>query len=171
MYIALSVGILFVNLCEGLRLNSGMRDIDLVDISNCTWTEWSVCSLASQSRCARSRTLDLLPAANQTMLSNTTVPCSGQAGRVDSVDCVDGLCPSWQVGNWSDCSNTCNSTLSAWAGYQVRNVDCTDTSGVFYRREVCESVRGAIPISEQACPCSHTIPEFNPYKPLYTPIG
>jgi hypothetical protein len=149
---------------NALRLGSLSRDVDYVDSSNCTYTEWSECALkpGSYSECESSRIFDL--AANQTLVDPKIVPCNHNAGLVESRTCRDGRCPDWQVGNWSDCANTCNVTQAdIWSAMQVRDVNCTDSSGWYYASKVCVNVRGPKPLSEQFCPCSH---QTQP-KPLY----
>lgn len=160
----------FPGLSEGLRLNLKGRSVEVEDISNCTWTDWSVCRLETETRCSRTRTLELLPMENQTAAIESKVLCNGQAGRTDSVDCDDELCPVWKAGNWTDCSQTCGQQLEPWVGYQNRNVTCLDTQGTLYRRSVCGQIRGMEPIDERPCECSHTVAPFDPYQVRYTPV-
>lgn len=146
--------------------------IDFEDTSNCTWSGWSSCSLYSETRCARTRSFDLLPIDNQTLPLDGKEMCRGQAGRVDSADCDDGLCPTWNIGNWTDCSGTCSMQLPPWAGYQTRPVACIDSSGLLYRKEVCKKVwgLGTVPLEEQTCECSHRVPPYDPYASRYGPV-
>ena len=146
--------------------------IDFRDTSNCTLSAWSVCSLETEGRCSRQRTLMVLPYENQTMVGPTIQACHGQGGHVESESCRDGLCPQWRIGEWSDCSGTCKSTLPPWQGYQRRSVECMDSAEVLYREAVCENLYGIAlkPIDEQACECSHKVKPFDPYANTYQPV-
>ena len=171
MLSAFLVLVSFLGVVSGLHLKHRGISIDVTDTSNCTWSEWSDCRLESQSRCARVRTLELLPLANQTLSLPNKVPCYGRAGSEDSVDCDNGFCPVWSIGNWTDCSSTCGSQLPPWEGHQIRDVSCKDSAGILYSAEVCSSVRGiaSVPINDQPCPCSHTAPRIDPYAVTYAP--
>jgi hypothetical protein len=160
-------------ICYSFRSTVDHRDISIIDSSNCTWTDWSECKLESDSRCTRTRTLQVLPLDNQRDEVPGKTPCSGQGGSIESSGCNDGLCPNWQVGNWTDCSSTCNTTLRPWEGFQRRDVLCQDISGVLYRADVCENLYGVTlkPEEEKPCECSHKLKPFDPYAVNYTPVG
>jgi hypothetical protein len=154
-----------------LRLGSLQRDTDVIDTSNCTWSNWTVCGLkkGSYSQCESTRSLEL--AQNQTEIGPQVIPCMGQAGSVESKPCNDGNCPLWNVGNWSDCSNTCNTTMAdIWSGMQVRHISCSDPTGWYYANKVCVNIRGQEPLAEQACPCSHKTEEVDPYGGQWTKV-
>ena len=147
-----------------LRLGSLQRDTDIIDTSNCTWTGWSICGLkrGSYSECESTRTFEL--SENQTATGSNVAPCMNQAGTLESKPCTDGNCPTWDVGNWTDCSNTCNTTMAdIWSGMQVRHVSCSDPTGWYYASKVCVNIRGQQPLTEQACPCSHQTEPVDPY--------
>ena len=150
---------------NGIRLENAFAQIGLQDTSNCTWSNFTECALETKTRCSRYRTLDVLPLESQAVDLPGKVPCSGQAGQRETESCTDGLCPSWVVGNWTDCSNTCNQTLAPWVGIQSRDVTCEDVSGVFYTNEVCVKLYGVAlePSTEQPCECSHQVPSPDPY--------
>ena len=154
----------FVHLAAALRLGSLQRDSDFIDTSNCTWTDWSTCGLkrGSYSECETTRSLEL--SANQTSVGPNIVACMNQAGTVESKPCNDGNCPTWNVGNWTDCSNTCNTTMAdIWSAMQVRQVSCADLNGWYYSSKVCVNIRGQQPLTEQVCPCSHQTEPVDPY--------
>jgi hypothetical protein len=166
------IWIVLLQCANSLRLGSLQRDTDIVDTSNCTWTSWSVCGLkrGSYSECESIRTLDL--AANQTAVGSEIIPCMSQAGSVETKPCNDGNCPAWNVGNWTDCSNTCNTTMAdIWSAMQVRQVSCSDNGGWFYSNKVCVNIRGQQPLTEQACPCSHQTETVDPYGGKWTQVS
>jgi hypothetical protein len=156
-----------------MGLRSELMPDTIVDTSNCTWSSWTVCSTESVYRCSRSKTFELLPLQNQTDNIASKQLCHGNAGRVDTETCYDGLCPKWVPGNWTDCSPTCNTTqLPPWEGYQTRTLVCQDSDGVFYQSAVCENIYGlsAKPLSEQPCACSHQAVNFDPYGNKFEPV-
>lgn len=162
-----------VALSWAFRLQSTHGAIDFQDSSNCTWSEWSACKLESEYRCAKTRTLGVLPFEDQLSELPKKVFCHGQAGQVESETCSEGLCPQWNVGNWTDCSSTCNSTMQPWEGFQNREVECLDSNKVMYKSEVCEKLYGLArrPEVERPCECSHKVKPFDPYVGTYNPVG
>ena len=160
-------------LSSGLRSRLSLSDISVSDTSNCTWTAWSECKLESDTRCARTRILEVLPLDKQLEDVAGKIPCNKNAGNVETAGCSDGLCPSWKIGEWTDCSGTCNSTMRPWEGYQRRDVTCEDISGVLYRADVCANLNGKdhTPEEERPCECSHKLKPYEPYAPRYTPVG
>lgn len=150
-----------------------MMQVGIHDISNCTWTNFTECALESQFRCSRFKTLEVVPIQNQTDEFDGKIPCNGQAGRKDYETCSDGLCPAWMVGNWTDCSSTCNQTRAPWEGIQSRDVTCIDASGILYSRDVCQKLYGVAlaPASERPCECSHMPPPPKPYSVRYVAVS
>ena len=157
---------------KAYRIADRPGDISIVDTSNCTWTDWSECKLDSTTRCTRARTLEVLSFERQTLDVVGKISCHGRAGDMESQGCQDGLCPNWSIGNWTDCSGTCNSTLPPWEGYQRREVSCLDPAGVYYRTDVCENLYGVTmkPELERPCECSHKLKPYDPYTPTYRPV-
>ena len=157
---------------QAMRLSSNQQSIDFQDTSNCTWTDWSVCSLVSDSRCASSRTLQVLPFESQTLDLPNSLPCSGNAGHTEQETCTGGLCPTWTVGNWTECSGNCESK-QPWEDYQNRNVKCADSDGVLYRFDVCGKLYGLAqtPATEQPCACSHQVSISNPYQSPFSHVS
>ncbi|XP_022109098.1 A disintegrin and metalloproteinase with thrombospondin motifs 9-like isoform X2 [Acanthaster planci] len=64
-------------------------------------------------------------------------------------DCQQAFCPrlrpKWVVGNWSQCSVTCNK------GYRSRTVSCEDAAGEERQEEECEMEGMAKPASVKEC--------------------
>ncbi len=162
----------FVCLSHGLRIGSTVGDISPLDSSNCTWSGWGECELESPTRCTKSRTFDVVPLEKQSEEFAGKEKCNGQGGNTQIESCSDGLCPHWSTGNWTDCSNTCNSTMRPWQGFQRRDVVCVDATEVLYRTEVCETLYGINmkPESEQACECSHKLKPYDAYATTYRPV-
>lgn len=157
---------------SALRLKGRLSDIGTVDSSNCTWTEWSECKVESDSRCARERIFEPLSFENQSADITGKVPCFSQAGQVELETCQGGRCPVWSMGNWTDCSATCNTTMKPWEGFQRREVECVDASGILYRSDICANVYGVSsrPDQERACECSHKLQVYNPYATAYRSV-
>ena len=165
--------VILIHSVSCFRISSISPHGGYVDTSNCTWSEWSECGLkpGTYTSCESSRTLEL--AEDQKLKSPYVIPCFEQAGSIESKPCQDGNCPSWRVGNWSDCSNTCNVTTKAevWAAMQVRDIQCADARGWFYEEKVCVSIRGQKPMTDKACPCSHQTTEAQPYQLSWNTVG
>jgi hypothetical protein len=156
----------------GLRSRNLLENLDIADSSNCTWTAWSECKLESDTRCARVRTLEVLPLEKQAKDISGKIACHGNAGTVETKTCTDGLCPKWNIGNWTDCSGTCNATMRPWEGYQRRDITCEDVAGILYRESVCRNVHGkdTMPEEERPCECSHKLKPLELFVPKYRPI-
>jgi hypothetical protein len=155
---------------NGLRLHSQVWQIGFQDTSNCTWSNFTQCALETKTRCAKYKTLELVPIDNQTDDNYFgKIPCHGQAGQRQYETCSDELCPAWVVGNWTDCSMTCNQTLPPWQGIHSRDVTCVDSAGVSYTRDVCQQLYGSAlsPPAEEPCECSHQPPTASPYAITY----
>ena len=162
----------FIATCIAYRNSMQHVDISVIDSSNCTWTSWTECKLESDTRCARTRLLEVLPLDAQDTEKPDKIPCNGQAGTVESSGCTDGMCPKWIVGDWTDCSGTCNSTMRPWEGLQRRDLVCQDDSGILYRTDVCVNLYGVTvkPEEERPCECSHKLKPFDPYAVNYKPV-
>lgn len=151
------------------------RDLPLetggsADTSFCVLSDWTTCAAESVYRCSKSQTLKLLPINQQSSNISGKVSCNGNAGQVTTQTCMDGNCPQWVTGNWTECPSNCTSQLPPWEGFQTRSLVCQDATGVVYQNAVCEGIHGLSlkPIAEQACPCSHQSVPYDPYgiRPL-----
>lgn len=118
-----------------------------------TWTvgEWTACS----ATCGASRRLrQVLCKEQRTQSVITTVPLSScnQTTRPASVeDCEVPSCPSWEAGEWGECSVDCGT------GQQQRRVTCQRV-GAVVADGLCEGLEK--PSETEECDMGSCLPEW-----------